>query len=99
MDGMAPSGAGPADHTLRISTGLIEPAPDHIVSTTRYNGQLPGPVIGCEKASRRRPIWSTTPTHPNRSTGTVRTCRTTSIERPRKEHVAAEHDLNRLNRS
>jgi FtsP/CotA-like multicopper oxidase with cupredoxin domain len=34
-----------ADYTLRIGTGLIELAPDHIVSTTLYNGQFPGPLL------------------------------------------------------
>jgi FtsP/CotA-like multicopper oxidase with cupredoxin domain len=39
------SGTGPADHTIRIATDLIELAPDHVVSTTLYNGGFPGPVI------------------------------------------------------
>ncbi len=34
-----------ADYTLRIGTGLVELAPDHIVSTTLYNGEFPGPLI------------------------------------------------------
>ena len=34
-----------ADYTLRIGTGLVELAPDRIVSTTLYNGQFPGPLI------------------------------------------------------
>ena len=34
-----------ADYTLNIGTGLVELAPDHIVSTTLYNGQFPGPLI------------------------------------------------------
>jgi len=34
-----------ADHTLRIGTGLVELAPDHIVSTTLYNGEFPGPLL------------------------------------------------------
>ncbi len=34
-----------ADHTLRIGTGLVELAPDHIISTTLYNGQFPGPLL------------------------------------------------------
>ncbi|WP_454883405.1 multicopper oxidase family protein [Sphingomonas oryzagri] len=37
--------SGKADHVLRISTGLVELAPDHIVSTTLYNGQFPGPLL------------------------------------------------------
>jgi FtsP/CotA-like multicopper oxidase with cupredoxin domain len=40
-----PVQTGPANVTLRISTGLIELAPDHIVSTTLYNGQFPGPLL------------------------------------------------------
>jgi len=36
---------GSADVTLRIATGLVELAPDHIVSTTLYNGQFPGPLL------------------------------------------------------
>ncbi|MBO0738821.1 MAG: multicopper oxidase domain-containing protein [Alphaproteobacteria bacterium] len=34
-----------ADYTVRIGTGLVELAPDHIVSTTLYNGQFPGPLL------------------------------------------------------
>jgi FtsP/CotA-like multicopper oxidase with cupredoxin domain len=34
-----------ADATLHIATGLVELAPDHIVSTTLYNGQFPGPLL------------------------------------------------------
>jgi FtsP/CotA-like multicopper oxidase with cupredoxin domain len=37
--------AGPADYTLRIGTGLVELAPDQIISTTTYNGQFPGPLV------------------------------------------------------
>ena len=36
---------GKPDHVLRIATGLVELAPDHIVSTTLYNGQFPGPLL------------------------------------------------------
>jgi FtsP/CotA-like multicopper oxidase with cupredoxin domain len=36
---------GAPDYTLRIATGLVELAPDRIVSTTTYNGQFPGPLI------------------------------------------------------
>lgn len=36
---------GAADYTLRIGTGLVELSPDHIVATTLYNGQFPGPLI------------------------------------------------------
>ena len=34
-----------ADYTIRIGTGLIELAPDRILSTTTYNGQFPGPLL------------------------------------------------------
>ena len=36
---------GAADHTIRIGTGLVELAPDRIISTTTYNGQFPGPLL------------------------------------------------------
>ncbi len=38
-----------ADYTLRIATGLVELAPEHIVSTTLYNGQFPGPLLRLEE--------------------------------------------------
>ncbi|MFJ2734819.1 MULTISPECIES: multicopper oxidase family protein [unclassified Streptomyces] len=41
----APVAPGRADHTVRIATGLVELAPDTIVSTTTYNGQFPGPLL------------------------------------------------------
>jgi FtsP/CotA-like multicopper oxidase with cupredoxin domain len=41
-----------ADYTLRIATGLIELADDHIVSTTLYNGQYPGPLIRLTEGKR-----------------------------------------------
>src|ERR1700736_3167935 len=34
-----------ADYRLQIATGLVELAPDKIVSTTLYNGQFPGPLL------------------------------------------------------
>lgn len=44
--------APPPDHTLRIGTGLVELAPDHIVSTTLYNGQFPGPLLRFQEGRR-----------------------------------------------
>ena len=41
----AVSAQSPADYTIRIGTGLVELAPDHILSTPVYNGQFPGPLI------------------------------------------------------
>ncbi len=43
---------GKADHVLRIATGLVELAPDHIVSTTTYNGQCPGPLLRMREGER-----------------------------------------------
>ena len=39
------NGTEKADYTVRIATGLVELSPEHIVSTTLYNGQFPGPLI------------------------------------------------------
>ncbi len=41
-----------ADYTLRIATGLVELAPEHIVSTTLYNGQFPGPLLRFKEGQR-----------------------------------------------
>ena len=41
-----------ADYALRIATGLVELAPDHIVSTTLYNGQFPGPLLRFTEGQR-----------------------------------------------
>ncbi len=43
---------GPADYTLRIGRSLVELAPDHIVSTTTYNGQFPGPLLRFKEGQR-----------------------------------------------
>ena len=40
------------DYTLRIAPGLVELSPDHIVSTTLYNGQFPGPLIRIQEGKR-----------------------------------------------
>lgn len=32
--------------------GLVELAPDHIVSTTTYNGQFPGPLLRFTEGKR-----------------------------------------------
>jgi FtsP/CotA-like multicopper oxidase with cupredoxin domain len=41
-----------ADYTLRIGSGLIELAPEHIVSTALYNGQFPGPLLRFKEGKR-----------------------------------------------
>ena len=52
-----------ADHTIRIGTGLVELAPEQIVSTTLYNGQFPGPLPPVQgRAASRWSISITTPT-------------------------------------
>lgn len=43
---------GKADYTIRIGTGLIEVAPQHIISTTTYNGQFPGPLLRFKEGQR-----------------------------------------------
>jgi FtsP/CotA-like multicopper oxidase with cupredoxin domain len=41
-----------ADYTVRIGIGPVELAPEHIVSTTLYNGQFPGPLIRFKEGQR-----------------------------------------------
>ena len=41
-----------ADYTLRIGTGLVELAPGHILSTTLYNDQFPGPLLRFKEGQR-----------------------------------------------
>src|SRR5271165_5316487 len=41
-----------ADYTLRIAGGLVELSPAHIVSTTVYNGQFPGPLLRFKEGQR-----------------------------------------------
>ncbi len=48
----AAAGRERADYTLRIATGLVELAPGHIVSTTLYNGQFPGPLLRFTEGKR-----------------------------------------------
>ena len=36
---------GAADYTIKIGASPIEIAPHHIISTTAYNGQFPGPLL------------------------------------------------------
>jgi FtsP/CotA-like multicopper oxidase with cupredoxin domain len=43
--GPSASPQGAADQTIRIGNGLVELAPDRIISTTIYNGQFPGPLL------------------------------------------------------
>jgi FtsP/CotA-like multicopper oxidase with cupredoxin domain len=44
--------AGAPDYTLRIANGLLELADEHIVSTTLYNGQFPGPLLRLKEGRR-----------------------------------------------
>lgn len=41
-----------ADYTIHINTGLIEVGPQHIISTTTYNGQFPGPLLRFKEGER-----------------------------------------------
>lgn len=47
-----PPTEGKADYSLQIANGLVELAPDHIVSTTLYNGQFPGPLLRFREGQR-----------------------------------------------
>ena len=47
-----PAAGEKTDYTLRIANGLVELAPDHIVSTTLYNGQFPGPLLRLTEGQR-----------------------------------------------
>ena len=51
-DSAAPSPQGKADHTVRIASGLVELAKDHIVSTKLYNGQFPGPLLRLKEGQK-----------------------------------------------
>jgi hypothetical protein len=42
------------DYTLRIATGLVELAPEHVVSTTLYNGQFPRTAAALHGRQARR---------------------------------------------
>ena len=42
----------PADYTIHIGTGLVEVGPQHIISTTTYNGQFPGPLLRFKEGQR-----------------------------------------------
>jgi FtsP/CotA-like multicopper oxidase with cupredoxin domain len=50
--GDEPASSEKVDYTLRIATGLVELAPDHIASTTLYNGQFPGPLVRLREGKR-----------------------------------------------
>src|ERR1700724_3224153 len=41
-----------ADYTIHIKTGLVEVGPQHIISTTTYNGQFPGPLLRFKEGQR-----------------------------------------------
>jgi len=48
----AAGAASKADYTLRISTGVLELAPQRFVSTTLYNGGFPGPLLRFREGRR-----------------------------------------------
>src|SRR5437867_2615836 len=41
-----------ANYTIHIATGLVDLAPGHIVSTTLYNNQFPGPLLRFKEGQR-----------------------------------------------
>jgi FtsP/CotA-like multicopper oxidase with cupredoxin domain len=49
----SPSATGSkADYTLRIARGNMERSPGHVVATTLYNGQFPGPMVRLTEGRR-----------------------------------------------
>lgn len=46
------AGAARPDFTLRIAQGLVDLSREHIVSTTLYNGQFPGPLLRFKEGER-----------------------------------------------
>jgi FtsP/CotA-like multicopper oxidase with cupredoxin domain len=48
----SPSTSPRADYTLRIAPGSVELSPGHVVSTTLYNGQFPGPLLRFTEGER-----------------------------------------------
>ena len=44
--------AAAADYTVKIANGLVELSREHIVSTTLYNGQFPGPLLRFKEGER-----------------------------------------------
>jgi FtsP/CotA-like multicopper oxidase with cupredoxin domain len=48
----APVSSEKADYTIHIATGLVDLSPEHIVSTTLYNGQFPGPLVRLTEGKR-----------------------------------------------
>ena len=48
----APASSEKADYTIRIAIGLVDLSPEHIVSTTLYNGQFPGPLVRLTEGKR-----------------------------------------------
>jgi FtsP/CotA-like multicopper oxidase with cupredoxin domain len=43
---------GKADYTLRIQRAQVELAPHHLIQTTTYNGQFPGPLVRLTEGRR-----------------------------------------------
>ena len=80
----ADGAAEQADYTLRIKTGLVELSPEHLVSTTLYNGQFPGPLLRFTEGQRavvdvqnahRRSTWPSTPRRRRKPGSPFRGCR------------------------
>ena len=61
-----------ADYTLRIATGLVELSPEHIVSTTLYNGQFPVRSCASRKVGESSSISTTIRIRRNSCIGTDR---------------------------
>jgi hypothetical protein len=76
-----PASSEKVDYTIRIATGLVELSPEHIVSTTLYNGQFPGPLLRLLRARSNHPAGKRkdqTQDHPKPSVASPQTSRVTS---------------------
>jgi FtsP/CotA-like multicopper oxidase with cupredoxin domain len=49
---LTPHAEGAADYTIKIGASPVEIAPNHIVSTTTYNGQFPGRLLRFKEGQR-----------------------------------------------
>jgi len=52
MDDSTANADGKADYTLRIRRAKLELAPNHVIATTLYNDQFPGPLVRLTEGRR-----------------------------------------------
>jgi Multicopper oxidase len=90
---------GAPDYTLHIKESPIEIAPKHIISTTTYNGQFPGPLLRFNEGQQITiDIFNDSDT-PNSFIGTVRKYQPMWTEPPRKARHTFPHAASSAARS